>query len=469
MAVLTGLSLSEAAAQLRSGALSVEAYAQALVAQGDERASLNAVVYQDRDALLAAARAADQERLSGASLGPLHGIPLVIKDNMHTAGVPTTSCTPALRDFVPEQDAGAVARLKGAGALLFGKANMHELALGITSSQSAFGPVRNPYDQSLIAGGSSGGTAAAVAAGIVPAGLGTDTGGSIRIPAALCGICGLRPTLGRYPMKGVMPMCSSRDTLGPMARSVADLALLDAVLCDQPGHELATIDLKSLRLGVPRPYFYEDLEAGVAAVLEQALDRLAEAGVELIEAEIPRVGPLNAAIATPVLVHELQPTITAYLSEYLPGLSLAALVRNIASDGVRRFFELDAQRQAEFARAYREAMDVHRPALQATIGNYFAAHRLDACLVPATPVTARPIGEERDVAFDGRRVPTTQTYTRNVAPATTSGNPSLALPAGMTADGLPVGLLLDGPAGQDRALLAIGAAVEQVLGPVARP
>lgn len=467
--MLTGLSLIEAAERLRSGALSAGAYAETLVARGDEWASINAIVHQDRQALLEAARAADRFRLRGDSPGPLHGIPLLIKDNIHTSGVPTTSCTPALRDFVPEHDAPVVARLKAAGALIFGKANMHELALGITSSPSAFGPVLNPYDQRLIAGGSSGGTAAAVAAGIVPAGLGSDTGGSIRIPASLCGICGLRPTVGRYPTEGVVPISFTRDVAGPMARSVADLALLDAVLCDQPADALALIKLRDLRLGVPQRYFFADLEPGVARVVERALDRLVEAGVRLVEAEIPDVEQLNAAIATPVLVHELQSAILAYLAEYLPRLSLAELVSNIGSADVRRFFELDEQRQAEFARAYREAMDVHRPALQATIRNYFTTHRLHACLVPATPITARPIGDEHEVELDGRRVPTTATYTRNVAPASTSGNPSLALPAGITATGLPVGLLLDSLAGRDRELLAIGAALERVLEPVARP
>jgi mandelamide amidase len=467
--VLTGLSLIEAAERLHSGALSAAAYAEALVARRGEWASINAIVHQDCEALREAARAADQSRLRGDSPGPLHGIPLLIKDNMHTSGVPTTSCTPALRDFVPEQDAPVVARLKAAGALIFGKANMHELALGITSSPSAFGPVHNPYDQRLIAGGSSGGTAAAIAAGIVPAGLGSDTGGSIRIPASLCGICGLRPTVGRYPTDGVMPISFTRDVVGPMARSVVDLALLDAVLRDEPADELALIKLRDLRLGVPQRYFFADLEPGVAQVVERALDRLVEAGVRLVDAEIPDIAELNAAIATPVLVHELQSAIPAYLAAYLPGLSLAEFVSSIGSADVRRFFELDEERQAEFARAYREAIDVHRPALQASIRNYFTAHRLHACLVPATPITARPIGEEREVELDGRRVPTTATYTRNVAPASTSGNPSLALPAGITATGLPVGLLLDGLAGRDRELLAIGAALERVLEPVARP
>jgi mandelamide amidase len=467
--VLTGLSLIEAAERLRSGALSAKAYAAALVARGDEWASVNAIVHQDREALFEAARAADRSRLRDDSPGPLHGIPLLIKDNIHTSGVPSTSCTPALRDFVPECDAPVVARLKAVGALIFGKANMHELALGITSSPSAFGPVRNPYDQRLIAGGSSGGTAAAVAAGIVPAGLGSDTGGSIRIPASLCGICGLRPTVGRYPMEGVMPISFTRDVVGPMARSVADLALLDAVLCDQPADELALIKLRGLRLGVPQRYFFADLEPGVAQAVERALDRLVEAGVRLVDAEIPDIEQLNAATATPVLVHELQSATLAYLAEYLPGLSLAEFVSNIGSADVRRFFELGDARRAEFARAYRQAMDVHRPVLQATIRDYFTTHRLHACLVPATPITARPIGDEYEVELDGRRVPTTATYTRNVAPASTSGNPSLALPAGITATGLPVGLLLDSLAGRDRELLAIGAAIERVLEPIARP
>src|ERR1019366_1494860 len=206
-----------------------------------------------------AARAADKERAKKPPK-PLHGLPVLLKANIGTTSAPTSAGTPALRDHRPPADAAVAAKLFSAGAILLGKTNMHELAYGITSNNAAFGAVHNPYNPALISGGSSGGNAASLAARMCAAGIGTDTGGSVRIPSALCGTVGLRATVGRYPAQGIVPLAHTRDTAGPMARSVADLVLLDSVITGENA-ALSPAALKGVRLGVPRSYFYKDMDS----------------------------------------------------------------------------------------------------------------------------------------------------------------------------------------------------------------
>ncbi|MET0984873.1 MAG: amidase family protein, partial [Steroidobacteraceae bacterium] len=202
---LTGLTASQAANLLRSGELTAVEYAEALIEQAEKIASLNAFISFDADAVRTQARAADDRRRAGERLGPLHGIPLAIKDNIDTADLPTTAGTPGLRHHRPRNNALVVQRLLDAGAILFGKNNLHELAYGVTTNNRAFGASRNPYDLQRVPGGSSGGTAAAVCARVVPAGIGTDTGASIRLPMAFCGGVGFRPSVGRWPQQGLIP------------------------------------------------------------------------------------------------------------------------------------------------------------------------------------------------------------------------------------------------------------------------
>src|SRR5918992_5679722 len=277
---LLELTATQAVAAMKAGDITAEAYAAALLARAGSLKFLNALISQDADQILEAARSADRLRAAGGELRPLHGLPLLLKDNINTAALPTTAGTPGLRNNRPRHDAPVAAALFRAGGILFGKANMHELALGATSNNSTFGAVRNPYDPSKIPGGSSGGNASAVAARIIPAGLGTDTGGSVRIPAALCGVAGFRPTTGRYPdcstmpppqarvtsrlplptvgcwpSAGIVPISHTRDTAGLIARSVADLVLLDAAITGETP-ALAQVDLHGLRLGVARGNFF---------------------------------------------------------------------------------------------------------------------------------------------------------------------------------------------------------------------
>ena len=249
--------------------------------------------------------------------GPLAGIPLAVKDNLDTHDLPTTAGTPALADSRPGRDHHAVDRLRAAGAAVVGKTNLHELAFGITSNNATHGQVRNPHDPGRTAGGSSGGSAVAVATGVVPLALGTDTGGSVRVPAAHCGVVGWRPTAGRWGSDRVVPISRTRDTAGVLAARVADAALVDELVTGEPA---AAVPEHRLRLGVPRPGFYDDLHPEVAACVARALDRLADAGVELVETEVAGAHELDAECGFPIVFFEVTQDLPAYLAS-LPGPS----------------------------------------------------------------------------------------------------------------------------------------------------
>ncbi len=455
------LTAAQAATAIRNGELSAEAYAESLIAQADAWRHLNAFISEHPDALRQAARAADERRLAGAPLGPLHGIPVVLKDNIDTAALPTTGGTAALRGHRPRRNAPVAQALFDSGALLLGKTNLHELAMGITNNNGVFGPAGNPYDPAMIPGGSSGGTAAAIGARIAAAGLGTDTGGSVRIPASLCGIAGLRPSSGRYPGAGIVPISSTNDTPGPMARDVADLALLDGVITGDDT-VLPPVRLSDLRLGVPREHFWEDLDSQTLEVMNRALGTLVDAGVELVEADIPGFRELRTAMGTAAR-REVPAELVRYLEEGGSGVGVESLIEQIGSPDVRAFVADIFDGPGIDGAEYREAMEVHRPRYQNAYADYFSGNRVDAMVFPATPLPARPIGQDDFVELNGRRAPTFPTFARNTSPGSGAGVPGLVIPAGLTPQGLPVGLEMDGPVMSDRRLLAIGLVIEQVL------
>ena len=458
---MVGLSAAQAAAAIRNGDLLAETYAEALIAQSETWRHLNAFITEQPDALRQAARAADERRRAGEPLGPLHGIPLAVKDNIDTVDMRTTGGTAALRNHRPSRNAPVAQALLDAGGLLFGKTNLHELAMGITNNNGVFGAVGNPYDPSMIPGGSSGGTGAAIGARIAPAGLGSDTGGSVRIPAALCGIAGLRPSSGRYPGAGIVPISSTNDTPGPMARDVTDLALLDGVITGDNA-PLPVVPLSGLRLGVHSEHFWENLDSQTAVIMARILTTLTDAGVELVEASIPGFRRLRAAMGFAAR-QEARTALVRYLDESGSGVNVETLIDQIGSPDVRAFITAVFDGPGIGDSEYRDVMDVYRPRYQAAYAGYFSANRLDAMIFPATPLPARPIGHDDTVELNGRQAPTFQTFARNTAPASGAGIPGLVIPAGLSEDGLPVGLEIDGPVMSDRRLLAIGLAIENVL------
>lgn len=458
---LTALTISEAAAALQRGDITAAAYAEALLARAAQLTELNAFIHHDPAQVRAAARTADQLRASGAKPGPLHGVPLALKDNLDTAGVATTAGTPALRTNTPSRNAPVVQRLLDAGALVFGKTSLHELAYGITNNNAGFGAVRNPYDRTRIPGGSSGGVGAAVGARMAPGGIGSDTGGSVRIPAALCGIVGFRPSTGRWSQAGIVPISHTRDTAGPMTRSVADCALLDRVVTGST--ELAVVSLKGLRLGVPRGHFWENLDTEVASLMEATLRALKEQGAVLVEADIPDAARLDNEAGFPIALYETIVDLDAYLAEHGSTMRYADIVAQVASPDVKGLLQSLLGEGAVPEAAYRHALNVQRPQLQAAYSDYFKRHDLSAVVFPTTPLPAALIGEDETVTLNGQVVPTFPTFIRNCSPASVAGIPGISLPAAMTRAGLPLGLELDGPQNADARLLAIARAVEAAL------
>ena len=467
---LTELSAGEAAARIRAGTLRSEDLVRALVDMAERRRDLNAFITFDREHALVAARKADGLAARKSFAGPLHGVPIVVKDNIHVAGLPSSAGTPGLQGFVPVRNAPVAEKLIRAGAIVLGKTNMHELAFGITSNNAAFGPARNAYDPSRIAGGSSGGTGNAIAARMAPAGLGSDTGGSVRIPAALNGISGLRPSLGRYSQEGITPIAHTRDTAGPMAREVADLVLLDTIITGARD-KVAPATLRGLRVGVPRAVFWKNLDAETERVATAALDRLREAGAVLVEVDMPGLAELNGKVSFPVALYEANVDLTRYLKRYRIALDIKGLAERIASPDVKGLFAsaiVPGAKDAIPEKVYRDALAA-RPVLQRLYAETFRTHGIAALVFPTTPLPAAPVGDDQTTKLNGADVPTFPTFIQNTDPGSNAGIPGLTVPIGRTAAGLPVGLELDGPAGSDRRLLGIGLALEALFGRLPAP
>jgi penicillin amidase len=454
--------LSTALQQLQNSSATSKDLVEKSLAKIADLKRLNAFITVDTDGAKASALGLDEMRNNGETLGPLAGVPMSVKDNIHVAGLPNTAGTAALRHFTPTKNAAVIDRLKAAGAVIIGKNNMHELAYGITSDNYTFGAVGNAYDASYIAGGSSGGTAVAIASGMVSAGLGTDTGGSTRIPASLNGIAGFRPTTGRYPSAGLTRISNTRDTVGPMAKTVVDIALLDSVLSGESADN-QSVSLSGLRLGVPRSYFYNDLEPTVATRADTVLQMLRDVGVILIEADIPDVAELNEKVGFPLVIFETKQLLEDYAARNISGGSLQTIIEQISSPDVKGVMEAVVGGAIPES-VYRDALEVFRPQLQQAYSNYFATHKVDAVIFPTLPLTARPIeGSVETVEFNGIQAPTFPTYIRNTDPASNAGIPALTIPAGISMQGFPIGMEIDGPHGSDRRLLAIGVAIEEML------
>jgi indoleacetamide hydrolase len=461
MPKLHDLGVAEAANAIRAGDIKAEALADALLARTAAHANLNAFITLDADRVRAGAREADRQRASGASLGKLHGVPLALKDNLDTAEYPTSGGTPGLAGHRPKRNAVIVDALLGAGAIALGKCNLHELAYGITNNNAAFGPARNPYAPDRIPGASSGGTGIAVAARLAPGGIGTDTGGSVRIPAALCGIVGLRPTTGRWSQAGVVPISHTRDTPGPMTRGVADCVLMDGVVTGGPT-EVAPAQLKGLRIGVPRQYFWENLDPELGQICEQTLRRLSEAGVALVDVDMSEEAAIDGEAGFPIALYETVSDLNIYLAGHGLGFDYAGLVAKCASPDVKGILQSLTGAGAVPEEAYRKALQ-QRTVLQDTYRRHFREHGIAAIIFPTTPAPAAKIGEDETFMLNGQALPTFPTFIRNTSPGSVGGIPGISLPVGMTKTGLPIGMELSGPQASDLALLAIAAAIEPLL------
>ena len=305
----------------------------------------------------------------------------------------------------------------------------------------------------------------AVASGMAPLGLAEDTCGSIRVPAALCGIAGFRPSTGRYPSRGVMPLAPLFDTVGPHARTVADLLLFDSVVTGD-FHAPRPVPPTRARLGLSRGHYFAGLDPEVERVTGEALKKLGDAGVTLVEADVPDLTLLAEAANFPIIFHDSVPSIGGYLREFETGVTLPELLA-AASASVRENLEarsLPGGRLRVSDDDYATARHIHRPALQDAFRVYFRQTAVAAIAYPTTLVPATPIGQDQVVDIGGKQVPFRTAMSRNIAPGSCAGLPGLVLSAGRTRDGLPVGLELDGPAGSDRELLELGLTLEGILG-----
>ncbi len=440
--------------------ISAEEYATDIVRRVADKKNLNAVSSFDENRLLSDAKLADAKRSKGTA-EILCGLPLIIKDNINTSAFPTTGGTRALLGHTPKTNAGVINIIEGEGAIVGAKGGMHELAFGITSNNSVTGAIRNPHDPSKIAGGSSGGVASAVAAGIFPAGLGTDTGASVRQPAALCGVVGFRPTTGRYVGDGIVPISHTRDTAGPIAHSVEDIVLLDSVLSKQT-ESGETTSLSNVTLGVPSEVFFENLETEVEIAVQAQLRVFEKAGARLVDVSLKDIWAHNEAFGFPVAFYEVMRDLPAYLTEHAPDISFETLVANIGSPDVAGAIGSQLGADAMPEAAYRAAMDVHRPAMHEIYANAFKTHNLNAIVFPTSPLRARDIGQDETVELNGAQVPTFPTYIQNTDLGSNLGAPGISLPCPITS-GLPVGIEFDALPGQDSALLALAMAVEKAM------
>ena len=456
---LNALTATEAAKRIREGDLSAVDYASALLTRAEERQDLNVFISLRPEALVEAAKAADRARESGAELGPLHGIPVAIKDSVNTASLPTSNGTASLREFAPASDADIVQRITGAGAIVLGKTNLTELSFGWTNNNGTFGPTRNPHNRDRVPGGSSGGSAAAVAAGIAPLAIGADTLGSIRIPASFCGVSGFRPTLNRYPNSGAFALTKDRlDQLGPLARSVRDVVLFDAVVTSEEPTERTSIE--GARIGIDE-FYMGDLDSRVQDVITKALDHIQAAGAEIVRTTMP--DPVHKAFdaAAAIMLHESKPSLARFLAEQDIDLTVDDVVGAMA-DGKREFFIAHAIEGRPPEDAYRAMVD-----LQAELTAAFTAHMQEQNLVavafPAVAAQPPRVGEEHEADVNGEKVSFFAAYGRNTSLAAAAACPGLVMPAGVDVDGLPLGLELDAVPGADRDLLSLGASVEDVL------
>ena len=409
--------------------------------------SINAFITVLASEALSQARDADRELAAGRHRGPLHGVPISLKDLFDVAGVPTTAASRVRDGHVAHRDAAVVAALREAGAVFVGKTNLHEFAFGTTNEDSAFGAVRHPLDPSRSPGGSSGGSAAAVLDGMSFASIGTDTGGSVRIPSAACGLVGLKPSLGEISVDGVVPLSTTMDHVGPLCRSVEDAAAVYDVLRRQAPSALGSRDVRGLRVGVLRGYFTALLDPQVAATFDAACARLMDAGARLENVDLTHTGDI-----APIYLHIVLAEAAAYHAKTLESRG------DDYTPNVRIRLEMGRYVLAEdYVRSLR-GRDVLVREVDA------ALHGRDVLLLPSLAVPATKLGAAT-VRIGAVEEPVRNVMLRLTQLFNVTGHPAISVPCGKTIESLPVGAQLVGASGGTRALLEVAAAVEPYLGP----
>ena len=453
---LCGLSVTRASQAIQAREISptelTEAYLRRIESLNPR---VNAYITVTAERARADARRATDELMAGRSRGPLHGIPIALKDLYETAGIRTTGGGKFHTDHIPEHDCPVARRLRDAGTVLLGKLNTHEYAYGVTTNNPHYGPTRNPWNLEHIPGGSSGGSGAAIAVGLATATMGTDTGGSIRMPASVCGVVGLKPTYGRVSKAGVLPLSYLFDHTGPITRTVEDAAIILKTIAGYDPSDATTVrtpvddytsalsaGLRGLRIGVPRDYFYAHLDVEVAAAVDQAIHVLQVLGAEVRDIEVADVGAGVGALFGLVLAEAQEIHADALRSR--PGdfgADVGGLLSSPAPDTAALMLGLRA----------RDALSVSmRRALES----------VDLLVTPTTPIVAARIGQEM-IRYGGIEESILSAMIRCTAPFNATGLPALSLPCGFTRAGLPVGLQLAGRPFDESTVLRAGHAYEQ--------
>jgi aspartyl-tRNA(Asn)/glutamyl-tRNA(Gln) amidotransferase subunit A len=449
------MTIFEAARSLRArSTTSLELTTAALTRIDSLNPSLRAFLTITAERALADASRADAELAAGRDRGPLHGIPIAVKDLFAIAGVPNTAASLVYRDRIAASDCAVVERLVAAGAVMMGTLNMHELAYGITSANPHFGAVRNPWNKDRSPGGSSGGSGAAVVADLVFAAMGSDTGGSIRIPASFCGAVGLKPTYGRVSRYGVLPLGQSLDHMGPLARTVRDAAVVlnaiagfdsrDPASSRRPVADFvpaAACDIRGLRIGFSEAFFFERIEPDVERAVRAALARAQALGAKLQPVRVPDLAALNA-VGQVILLSEAAAVLAPYHKRReLFGEDVLALLDQGSLIPATDYIQAQRLRRSlaqDFAKIWSEA---------------------DCLFTPATAITAPPIGQTT-VTIAGTPEPVRPAATRMSRPFNVLGLPAISIPCGLDSSGLPIGLQIVAPPFEEASLLRVGAALE---------
>lgn len=457
---LDQLTLASAARMIRAGQLSPVELTRAIL---DRIGSLNdrmaIFITVTADHAMARAEAAERALKNNDDLGPLHGIPISLKDLFDTKGIRTTAGSRVFEDRYPEQDSTVTSRLNAAGAILVGKANLHEFAFGVTSVNPHYGAVRNPWDPDRISGGSSGGSATSIALSVALGSMGSDTGGSIRIPAGLTGTVGLKPTYGRVSVAGVVPLSWSLDHVGPMTRTVEDAAIMLEILAGHdPGDAYSRKvpvtaysqqlegGIRGLRLGLPRTTFYNRLDPEVERAVQTAVNRMEEMGASVVDVNIP-----NADLQRPIFSNIAAPEAFSFHEQYLnsrPELYGRDIRARI--DAGRLLLSVD------FVRAQR-ARSILKKDLQSVFDD------VDLLVTPTLPIPA-PLIEQKVVEWDGETEPVLGALTRNTRLFNITGLPAITVPCGFTSNQLPIGLQIAGRAFDEATVLRAAHTYEQDAG-----
>jgi aspartyl-tRNA(Asn)/glutamyl-tRNA(Gln) amidotransferase subunit A len=451
-------SLAALSRELKEGRLSPVEVVRTLLGRV-EADETNAFITVTAERALEEASRAEREIMAGRHRGPLHGVPIALKDLIYTEGVPTTMASSFFAGHVPDHSATVALRLKEAGSVLIGKTNTHEFAYGPTGDRSFFGPSRNPHDTRRITGGSSGGSGAAVAAGLCYGALGSDTGGSIRIPAALCGVVGMKPTFGRVSKTGVFPLAWSLDHVGPITRTVEDNALMLNALAGHDPEDPYSVDsaaedftrdlergIRDKALGLPTQFYFEHVDEGVKERVSEAVEVFVSIGAKIREVEVPNLWDTLHAQRL-VLAAEAYAVHEERLESDPESFDDQGLERLLKGENLRAFRYANAQQRKLRSRQEFEAV----------------LDSVDVLLTPTVPIPATELGQ-RETTIEGYEESVYSALTRLTGPTNLNGLPSLSVPCGTTRSGLPVGLQLIGRPFDEPTVYRFGYAYEQTSG-----